>query len=59
MVRIRDLKDDYYTFDESIYALVGERSKNIYQLGDEVIVKVKQTDLVRRHLDFTLIARKG
>ncbi len=59
MVRIRDLKDDYYTFDESIYALVGERSKKIYQLGEEVIVKVKQTDLVRRHLDFTLIGKRG
>ncbi len=58
MVRIRDLKDDYYTFDESIYALVGERTKNIYQLGDEVMVKVKQTDLVRRHLDFTLITNQ-
>jgi ribonuclease R/exosome complex exonuclease DIS3/RRP44 len=57
MIRIRDLKDDYYTFDESIYALVGERTQTTYQLGEEVIVMVKNTDLVKRHLDFTLIRK--
>ncbi len=57
MVRIRDLKDDYYNFDESLYALVGERTKTIYQLGEEVIVKVKDTDLVKRHLDFYLVRK--
>ncbi|MEN8799510.1 MAG: ribonuclease R [Flavobacteriaceae bacterium] len=57
MIRIRDLKDDYYTFDESIYALVGERTRTTYQLGEEVIVMVKNTDLVKRHLDFTLIRK--
>jgi hypothetical protein len=30
----------------------------MYQLGDEVIVKVKQADLVKKHLDFTLIGKK-
>jgi ribonuclease R len=57
MVRIRDIKDDYYRFDQDEYALVGEATKNTYQLGDEVIVKVKQADLVRKHLDFTLIGK--
>lgn len=59
MVRIRDLKDDYYTFDESLYALVGERTHNTYQLGDEVFVMVKDTDLVKRHLDFSLIRKNN
>ncbi|WP_046755263.1 ribonuclease R [Kordia jejudonensis] len=58
MVRIREIKDDYYTFDEKQYALVGEVTKNIYQLGDEVVVKVKNTDLVKRHLDFNLIGKR-
>ncbi|RYH76244.1 ribonuclease R [Flavobacteriaceae bacterium 144Ye] len=57
MVRIRDIKDDYYEFDESQYAIVGRETKNMYQLGDEVIVKVKETDLVKKHLDFTLIGK--
>jgi len=58
MVRIRDIKDDYYHFDQDEYALIGEATKNMYQLGDEVIVKVKQADLVKKHLDFTLIGKK-
>ncbi len=58
MVRIRDIKDDYYTFDERQYAIFGERSGKFYQLGEEVIVMVKETDLIKRHLDFTLIGKK-
>lgn len=57
MIRIRDIKDDYYVFDEKNYALVGEVTKNQYQLGDEVYVRVKNTDLVKRHLDFTLLGK--
>ena len=57
MVRIRDIKDDFYSFDVDQYALVGSKSGQIYQLGDEVIVAVKSTDLVKRHLDFTLISK--
>ncbi len=59
MVRIRNIKDDHYVFDESQYALIGNNTKNMYQLGDEVIVKVKQADLVKRHLDFLLIKKKA
>ena len=57
MVRIRDIKDDYYKFDQEEYALVGETTKNMYQLGEEVIVKVKNADLVKKHLDFSLIGK--
>ncbi|WP_417559187.1 ribonuclease R family protein [Mesoflavibacter zeaxanthinifaciens] len=57
MVRIRDIKDDYYEFDQDQFALVGRETKNMYQLGDEVVVKVKQADLVKRHLDFDLVGK--
>jgi ribonuclease R len=57
MCRIREIKDDYYTFDEKQYALVGEISKNILQLGDEVYVKVKNADLVKKQLDFHFIRK--
>ncbi|WP_435135634.1 ribonuclease R [Formosa sp. A9] len=57
MVRIRDIKDDYYEFDESQYAIIGRETKNMYQLGDEVVVTVKETDLVKKHLDFNLIGK--
>ncbi|MCF6350086.1 MAG: ribonuclease R [Flavobacteriaceae bacterium] len=55
MVRVKDIKDDYYTFDEKQYAMVGQATKNVITLGDEVQVKVKKTDLERKHLDFYLI----
>lgn len=55
MVRIRDIKSDYYIFDEQQFAIVGQSTKHMYQLGDEVVVKVKHTDLERKHLDFDLI----
>ena len=59
MVRIRDIKDDYYHFNEKQFAIIGERSKKMYQLGDEVFVMVKNTDLIKRHLDFSLIGKKN
>jgi len=55
MIRINDIKNDYYIFDIKQYALVGQVTKNLYQLGDEVMVMVKHTDLERKHLDFSLI----
>ncbi|WP_136669168.1 ribonuclease R [Flavobacterium sp. H122] len=57
MVRIREIKDDYYTFDEKQYALVGEMTKSLLQLGDEVWVKVKNADLVKKQLDYHFIRR--
>ncbi|WP_417872303.1 ribonuclease R [Xanthomarina gelatinilytica] len=57
MVSVRDMKDDHYMFDEDHFALIGKNSKTMYQLGDEVVVKVKDTDLVKKHLDFTLIGK--
>ncbi|MGV7108150.1 ribonuclease R family protein [Flavobacterium sp. U410] len=58
MCRIREIKDDYYVFDEKQYALVGEVSKNILQLGDEVYVKVKNADLVKKQLDYWFLRKK-
>jgi len=55
MIRTRDMKDDYYVFDEKAYALIGEVSKQRYTLGDEVMIRVKNTDLVKRYLDFELV----
>ncbi|WP_367756194.1 ribonuclease R [Flavobacterium sp. WC2430] len=57
MVRIRDIKDDYYTFDEKQYALVGATSNQLLQLGDEIFVKVKNADLVKKQLDFNFLRR--
>jgi ribonuclease R len=57
MCRIRDIKDDYYTFDSEQYALVGANSQKLLQLGDEIYVKVKNADLVKKQLDFNFLRR--
>lgn len=57
MVRIREIKEDYYVFDEKQYAYVGEITKSMLQLGDEIIVKVKNADLVKKQLDFTYLRK--
>ncbi|WP_309609066.1 ribonuclease R, partial [Flavobacterium sp.] len=57
MVRIREIKDDYYTFDEKQYALVGATTKSLLQLGDEIYVKVKTADLVKKQLDFYFLRK--
>ena len=58
MIRLRDLSDDHYEFNEEHYAVIGRKTKKVYQLGDEVYVKVKNADLVKRHLDFTMLGLK-
>ena len=58
MCRIREIRDDYYTFDDKQYALVGEVSKNMLQLGDEIYVTVKNADLVKKQLDFHYLRKR-
>lgn len=55
MIRIQDMRDDHYEFIKEEYAVVGQRKHKKYVLGDEVQVKVKNADLVRKHLDFEFV----
>jgi len=57
MVSVRDLKDDHYQFDQDQYAMIGKNSGTMYQLGDEVVVKVKNADLAKKHLDFYMVGK--
>ena len=54
MIRIRDIKGDFYKFSSEEYALIGDRTKIKHQLGDQVEVRVKKADLLKKHLDFIL-----
>ena len=54
LVRMSDLADDYYIFDEKNYELVGERTRKAYKLGQSVRVTVSGTDPVLRSVDFVL-----
>jgi ribonuclease R len=53
MVRMADMKDDFYEFDEKNYRVIGRRRKKIYRLGDKVQVRIKKTDVDRRMIDLS------
>ena len=54
LVRIDDLTDDYYRYEESLFALVGNNNKRGYRLGDEVVVVVKAANKQNHTIDFIL-----
>lgn len=54
LIRVEDLKDDYYIFDESVMALIGRKNKRGYRLGDEVNIIVKDANKELRTVDFLL-----
>ena len=55
LVRLRDLDDDYYVYDEKKYSIVGKRTKKQYRLGDKIHVKLIRVDEERAELDFIIL----
>ncbi|MGY6742206.1 MAG: ribonuclease R [Cecembia sp.] len=51
MVKVSEMNDDYYDFDEKNMRLIGSRNKKIITLGDKVMVRVVATDIDRRTID--------
>ncbi len=58
MIHIRDLRDDYYVYDEKHYTLKGRRTHKQYRLGDTLEVKVVRVNPEERQIDFALIERE-
>lgn len=58
MVPIRDLDDDFYTFDEDNYCLIGRKYNKRYQLGDAVRVLIAKANMERKQLDFALVDKE-
>ncbi|MDF1610730.1 ribonuclease R [Stygiobacter electus] len=54
LIRFKDLDDDYYTFDEKNYSVVGKRTKRRFRLGDKINVKLVRVDEERHEIDFIL-----
>ena len=52
MIRVIDIKGDFYHYDDRQHAFIGERTKKVYQLGDTITIKVKKVNVLRRFLDF-------
>lgn len=55
LVRIRDLSDDFYIFNEKKLEFIGQKKKKRYRFGDKVKFKVKAVDLERKTIDYVLM----
>ena len=55
MVPLRDIRSDFFEFDQDHYRLVGRRTGIVYNLGDPVRIRVKKTNLEQKLLDYELI----
>lgn len=51
MIRMADMDDDFYDYDEKNYRILGRRNGKVYTLGDKINVRVKKTDIDRRLID--------
>lgn len=59
MIRMADLKDDFYEYDRENYRIVGQRNGKVYTFGDKLQVKVKECNLARRSMDLLLVGANG
>ncbi|WP_185868815.1 ribonuclease R [Blattabacterium cuenoti] len=50
MVRLRDIKEDYYVLDSNNYSIIGKKKRKIYHLGDKVKVKLIDVNLERKQI---------
>ena len=58
MVPLREIRSDFFDFEEERYRLVGKRTHKVYRLGDRVRIKVKEANLDQRLLDYELIEQE-
>jgi len=55
LVRLSDIDDDYYEYNEKNYSLIGRRTKKVFRLGDRITVKLIRVDEERREVDFLIV----
>lgn len=55
LVRISNIDDDYYTYDEKHHSMIGERSKRTFRIGDVLKIRVDKVDIANKNIDFVLI----
>ena len=55
LVRMKDMNDDFYVYNEKKLELIGQKKKKRYRLGDRVKIKVKAVDLERKTIDYVLV----
>ena len=55
MVSLKAIKEDYFTFDEEKYRIVGKHSNRVFTLGDKVRVRVLRASMEQKQIDYELI----
>lgn len=58
LVHVSYMTDDYYHYDERHYAMIGERTGNVYRIGDEITVRVVNVDKEERSIDFEIVGMR-
>lgn len=58
LVHVSYLTDDYYHYDERQYAMIGERTGNVFRIGDEITVRVISVNKEERSIDFEIVGMK-
>ncbi|MEH7237200.1 ribonuclease R [Bacillus sp. JJ1562] len=59
LVHVSYLTDDFYRYDERSYAMIGERTGNVFRIGDEITVRVINVNKDERSVDFEVVGMKG
>ncbi len=59
LVHVSTLEDDYYVYVEEQHALLGQRRRRRFQLGDRLRVQVARVDREARQIDFELLGEAG
>jgi ribonuclease R len=54
LVKVSNMDDDYYVFDDKHYCLLGEKTRKRYSIGDEIKVRLARADMASRQIDFTI-----
>ena len=54
MIKLRDLEDDYYTYDEKKMTVSGQKTKVVIRIGDKLKIKVKKAEEKKKIIDYTL-----
>jgi len=52
MMRLRDLRDDFYVYKKEAYSIIGEKTKRKFTLGDKLKVKVARVNVEKRFIDY-------
>ena len=59
LIHISTLGEDYFHFDAQHYRIVGDRTKETFQLGDEIQIRVANVNLDDRKIDFERVMPEG